>query len=90
MNVDYENLDRDLENGMFRQQLEEELLAGFRQIHLAGERLPTASHYAAQIAIIVNEGGTVSDNSKYYVYQEILAACEAARATVLDEEVGKN
>lgn len=85
MNVDYENLDRDLENGLFRQQLEEELLAGFRQIRLAGERLPTASHYAAQIAIIVNEGGPVSDNAKYYVYQEILAACEAARATVLGE-----
>jgi hypothetical protein len=87
MNVDYENLDRDLENGTFRQQLEEELLVGFRQIRLAGERLPTASHYAAQIAMIVNGGGTVADNSKYYVYQEILAACEAARATVLGEDL---
>lgn len=86
MNVDYENLDRDLENGMFRQQLEEELIVGFRQIHLAGERLPTASHYAAQIATIVNDGGPVSKDAKYYVYQEILAACEAARATVLAQD----
>ena len=90
MKVDYENLGRDLENGMFRQQLEEELIVGFRQIRLAGERLPLASHYAAQIATIVNAGGTVPEPSKYYVYQEILAACEAARATVLGEGLEKN
>ena len=86
MNVDYENLDRDLENGLFRQQLEEELIDGFRQIRSAGERLPTASHYAAQIATIVNAGGEVSEDMKYYVYQEILTACESARATVLGED----
>ena len=86
MNVDYENLDRDLENGTFRQQLEEELTAGFRQIRSAGERLPLPSHYAAQIAEIVNAGGEVSEEMKYYVYQEILAACEAARAVVLGED----
>lgn len=86
MNVDYENLDRDLENGTFRHQLEEELTVGFRQILLTGERLPTASHYAAQIATIVNDGGTVSEDAKYYVYQEILSACEAARAAVLGED----
>lgn len=85
MNVDYENLDRDLENGMFRQQLLEELTVGFRQLRLSGERLPPASHYAAQIAEIVNSGGEVSEPMKYYVYQEILAACEAARETVLGE-----
>ena len=87
MNVDYENLNRDLENGMFRQQLQEELVVGFRQIRMTGERLPLASHYAAQIAEIVNAGGPVDAPMKYYVYQEILAACEAARATVLGEAV---
>ena len=86
MNVDYENLDRDLENGAFRQQLQEELIVGFRQIRMTGERLPASSHYAAQIAEIVNAGGTVSEPSKYYVYQEILAACEAAREAVLGDE----
>lgn len=86
MNVDYDNLDRDLENGMFRKELEEELVVGFRQIRMSGERLPLASHYASQIAAIVNAGGSVSEDSKYYVYQEILAACESARATVLGED----
>ena len=86
MHVDYENLDRDVESGLFRQQLEEELIVGFRQIRLAGERRPVASHYAAQIAAIVNAGGEVSEGMKYYVFQEILAACESARATVLGEE----
>ena len=86
MNVDYENLDRDLEAGTFRQQLEDELILGFRQIKATGERLPLASHYAAQIAEIVNRGGEVSTEMKFYLYQEILAACEAARVTVLGEE----
>ena len=46
MNVDYENLERDLSTGMFREMLKEELIGGFRQIQTAGERLPLASHYA--------------------------------------------
>ena len=56
MNVDYENLDRDLESGMFREMLQEELTAGFRQIQASGERLPLSSHYASQIAEIVSRG----------------------------------
>ncbi|MGH9418807.1 MAG: hypothetical protein ACRD3J_02440, partial [Thermoanaerobaculia bacterium] len=56
MNVDYKNLEADVANGLFRESLREELLFGFRQIHQTGERLPTASHYAAQIAEIVNRG----------------------------------
>ena len=85
MNVDYENLEAELENGLFRQRLEEELAAGFRQIKAAGERLPVASHYAAQIAEIVNRDVELSDDTKFYLYQEILLACEQARATVLGE-----
>ena len=42
MNVDYENLERDLTTGMFREMLKEELVAGFRQIQATGERLPSA------------------------------------------------
>lgn len=85
MNIDYTNLEVELENGLFRQRLEEELVAGFRQIKAAGERLPVASHYAAQIAEIVNRDVELSDDTKFYLYQEILLACEQARATVLGE-----
>lgn len=85
MNVDYATLETDLENGLFRQRLEEELIAGFRQIRAAGERLPVASHYAAQIAEIVNRDADLSEETKFYLYQEILSACEQARAAVLGE-----
>ncbi|HEX7154778.1 MAG TPA: hypothetical protein VF618_25060 [Thermoanaerobaculia bacterium] len=88
MDVDYATLADDLETGIFRQRLEEELIAGFRQIHQSGERLPTASHYATQIAEIVNRGaGTpLPSELAFYLYQEILLACENARASVLGEE----
>lgn len=87
MNIDYDNLENDLETGTFRQRLEEELIAGFRQIRQSGERLPTASHYAAQIAEIVNRDVELDSETKYNLYQEILAAVEAARAAVLGEVV---
>ena len=90
MNIDYENLENDLESGTFRQHLEEELIAGFKQIHQSGERLPTASHYAAQIAEIVNRDVELDSETKYNLYQEILAAVESARAVVLGEVVAPN
>ncbi len=88
IDVDYRTLGDDLENGMFRQRLEEELTKGFRAIHESGERLPTASHYAAQIAEIVNRGAPVplAAGTAFELYQEILLACERARAAVLGEE----
>ncbi len=88
MNVDYEKLSDDLESGVFREELREELTLGFRQIHATGERLPTASHYASQIATIVGNGAPepLAPELAFYVYQEILAAVEAARATVVSEE----
>jgi hypothetical protein len=86
MNVDYDTIERDVEDGTFRQRLEEELTLGFRQIHDTGERLPLASYYASQIAEIVNRDVQLSEELKYNLYQEILAACEAARAAVLGEE----
>ena len=88
MNVDYENLENDVANGLFRESLREELLAGFRQIHQTGERLPTASHYATQIAEIVNRGAAepLNKDLAFHVYQEILLAVEAARNEVLGEK----
>ncbi|HYC58703.1 MAG TPA: hypothetical protein VEK79_03980 [Thermoanaerobaculia bacterium] len=85
MNIDRENLQRDLADGSYRLRLEEELIAGFRQIHQAGERLPVASHYAAQIAEIVNRDAELSDTMKYELYQETLDAVEAARVAVLGD-----
>lgn len=88
IDVDYRTLGQDLEDGTFRQRLEEELTAGFRAIHESGERLPPASHYAAQIAEIVNRGAPVplASGTAFELYQEVLAACENARATILGEE----
>jgi hypothetical protein len=87
MNVDYENLENDVASGLFRESLREELLFGFRQIQQTGERLPAASHYAAQIAEIVNRGAAepLDKDLAFHLYQEILLAVEAARAGVLGE-----
>lgn len=87
MNIDYANLDRDLENGEFRRQLKEELTIGFRIMRDAGDRLPPSSHYASQIAEIVSRGSaeTIDPELAFYLYQEILSACEAARETVTEE-----
>lgn len=90
MNIDYENLERDINDGTLRQQLEEELIAGFRQIQQAGERLPVASHYAAQIAEIINRNADLSEALKFELYQEVLEAVEGARVKVLGEEPAAN
>jgi hypothetical protein len=89
MNVDYQSLESDVANGLFRESLREELLFGFRQIHNSGERLPLASYYAAQIADIVNRGAAepLNKDLAFHLYQEILLAVEAARAEVLGEEI---
>ena len=87
MNIDYQNLENDVASGLFRESLKEELLFGFRQIHQSGDRLPPASHYAAQIAEIVNRGAAEPPNSDlaFHLYQEILLAVEAARDEVLGQ-----
>jgi hypothetical protein len=84
MNIDYTTLEDDLVEGSFRLRLEEELTFGFRQLRDSGERLPPASHYAAQIAEIVNKDVELSPDLKYNLYQEILLAVENARAAVLE------
>ena len=85
MNVDYTILPQELESGAFRERLQEELTLGFRQIVDSGERLPTASHFASQIAEIVNRDADppLEGAFAFYLYQEILLACENARAAVL-------
>jgi len=83
MNIDYATIEQDVFDGTFRQKLETELTIGFRQIHESGERLPLASYYAAQIAEIVNRDVALSEEVKYELYQEILAAVEHARAEIL-------
>jgi hypothetical protein len=88
MNIDYTTLEEDILSGSFRTKLELELVPGFRDIHRSGERLPPPSHLASQIAEIVNREVVLRDELKYELYQEILAACEHARAEVLGEEPG--
>ena len=87
MNVDYTSLEKDVHDGTFRQELETELAVGFRQIRESGERLPLPSHYASQIAEIVSNNAPepLPPELAFNVYQEILSACEAARAAVLGE-----
>ncbi|MGZ8798193.1 MAG: hypothetical protein ACXW2F_12675 [Thermoanaerobaculia bacterium] len=88
MNIDYRTLEDDLVSGVFRTQLQAELEEGFRPLKSGGERLPAASHYASQIAEIVSRGAAnpFDPELAFNVYQEILAAVEAARATVLGED----
>ena len=87
MNVDYANLEANVLDGTFRNELEQELLVGFRMIRDAGERLPIPSHYASQIAEIVSRNAPepMTPELAFEVYQEILMACEQARAMVLAE-----
>ena len=88
MNVDYRALEDKILDGTFRGELEEELTIGFRAMRLAGDPLPLPSYYASQIAEIVNRGAPVPLRPEvaFEVYQEVLAACESARATVLGED----
>ncbi len=86
MNIDYENLERDIGDGTLRLHLEEELIVGFRQIQQTGERLPVPSHYAAQIAEIINRNATLSSTMQFELYQEVLEAVESARVKVLGEQ----
>ena len=86
MNIDYSTIEQDVLDGTFRQKLQDELTSGFQQLHEAGERLPPPSYLATQIAEIVNREVELNAELKYELYQEILAACEHARAEVLGEE----
>ena len=86
MNIDYATIEADVYDGTFRTKLESELVPQFQQIKESGERLPPASYLATQIAEIVNRDVSLSSEVKYELYQEILAACEHARAEVLGEE----
>ena len=88
IDVDYATLASDVEDGTFRSRLERELVLGFRALQAAGERLPPASYYATQIAEIVHRGASepIPSELAFDLYQEILAACENARAAVAGEK----
>ena len=85
MNIDYATLESDLLDGKFRANLQTELTIGFRQLQMDGERLPVPSHYASQIAEIINREAELSEHMKFELYQEVLLAVENAAATVRTE-----
>ncbi len=88
MNVDYRTVAEDLENGEFRRRLREEVAAGFREMHAAGDRLPPASYFATKIVEVIHAGAPVpfTTEAAFDLYQEALLACEEARAEVLGED----
>jgi len=87
VNVDYTTLAADVESGALRDRLRAELERGFREIHESGERLPTASHYASQIAEILvrNAPSAIDAELAFEIYQEVLEACEKARDVVIGQ-----
>jgi hypothetical protein len=89
MNIDYANLERDITDGTLEQRLEEELARGFHEMHERGERLPPASYYASRIAEIIYDAAErpLDQEAAFNLYQEVLMACEKARAAVLGEEL---
>lgn len=88
LNIDYGSLEEDLENGVLQQKLREELERGFRELHESGEPLPLPSYYASRIAEIIysNAEREIPPGMAFDLYQEVLLACEHARAAVLGEE----
>lgn len=88
LNIDYSTLEGDLVSGTLQQKLRDELERGFRQMHDGGEPLPPASHYASRISEIIysNAEREISKEMAFDLYQEVLLACEHARAAVLGEE----
>ncbi|MGK2859465.1 MAG: hypothetical protein ACSLFQ_19870 [Thermoanaerobaculia bacterium] len=84
MNIDYATLEQDIESGELAKRLAEELTIGFRLMQEAGDPLPPASYYATKIAEIVHSGAEreLSKDLAYYLYQEVLLACEQARTNV--------
>ncbi|MBW3566160.1 MAG: hypothetical protein KY459_15735 [Acidobacteria bacterium] len=83
--IDYDNLERDLDAGTFRIELEEALKEGFREIHARGDRLPPPSYYASKISEIIHQGGPVPDHMSLPIWDQVLAACENAREDVTGE-----
>jgi len=54
-------------------------------MHEEGDAVPPASYYASKITEIIhsNAAQEMSKDMAYYLYQEVLLACEEARANVL-------
>lgn len=88
MDFDWGTIAQQVESGTLRENLERMLVAGFQALHDAGEPLPPASYYAAKIAEIIDRQSEqpLSKDDAFYLYQEVLLACENARREVLGEE----
>lgn len=88
LNIDYSTLEDDLVSGTLQQNLRDELERGFREMHERGEPLPPPSYYASRISEIIysNAEREISNEMAFDLYQEVLLACEHARAAVLGEE----
>ena len=92
MNIDYAALAEELDAGLLREKLKRELINGFRLMHDNDDPLPPASYFATKITEIVYEARdrAIGKETQYDLYQEILLACEEARATVLGEDSTPN
>lgn len=88
MKIDPSSIERDIADGTLRQNLETELTIGFREMSDGGEAIPPPSYYASRIAFIINDqlSEPLPSAVAFDLYQEILLACETARAAVLGEE----
>lgn len=88
MDIDYEKLSGDLESGELRARLRQELVVGFRLMLEAGDPVPPASYFATKITEIIYESRDreIESNRQYDLYQEVLLACEEARAEVVGDE----
>lgn len=85
MNIDYAALADELDAGLLREKLKRELITGFRLMQDNGDPLPPASHFASRIAEIIyaSRDRVIAKETQHNLYQEILLACDEARATVL-------
>lgn len=88
MEFDWQKIAEQVESGTLRQNLERMLVSGFQALHDAGEPLPPPSYYAARISEIIDRQSEtpLNKDDAFYLYQEVLLACENARREVLGEE----
>lgn len=88
MELNFAGLISEIHTGALRQTLERELTAGFEKMHASGEALPPASYLAARITEIIDKASEqpLTKDDSFYLYQEVVLACENARKNILGEE----
>ncbi|HVT45068.1 MAG TPA: hypothetical protein VMT00_11800 [Thermoanaerobaculia bacterium] len=87
MDIDEATIIAEVNEGTLHVRLEAELIEGFEQMARDGEPLPVPSHYASRIAEILHRSlvEPLPPTIAFDLYQEVLIACERARASVLGE-----